>query len=210
MHLAAVHWLTIPAYILDLITTVVVVLGLVIAFSPELMRIDRDLLAGPSVEQDSPREERFGAGERRRTRTRMKLSLVQHLPIFMISGLMILVVLEMVVSTPLKPKGIYVSLAAPQAAIAPANSEPALVVQVQLVRDRHTYTVVCRVQGQAVSEGEIAPALKRELARRSPWVVYIYGDDDVPFSAVAQVVDVVNGLGARPVLVGRSRPSKGS
>jgi biopolymer transport protein ExbD len=141
----------------------------------------------------------------------MKLSLVQHLPIFIISGLMILVVLEMVISTPLTPKGIYVSLAAPQATVAPANPEPALVVQVQLVRDRHTYIVVYRVQGQVVvSEGDLAPALKRELARRSPWVVYIYGDDDLPFSAVTRVVDVVNGVGARPVLVGRSRPSKGS
>lgn len=55
---------------------------------------------------------------------------------------------------------------------------------------------------------ELREHLKKELARRSDWSVFIYGDEEFPFQAVVKVVDVVNGLGGRPVLVGSKKLSK--
>ena len=196
--------------VLEIATVVLLILGLVVVISPEAGRIDRDLLAGPSIEQDSPREEQFRAWERRRTRTRVKLSLLPHVPIILISGLMILVVVEMVVSTRTWPsRGFYVSITSPSTLPPTTNTETAVVVQVQRrAKSDYKSPPLFRIQGDVVAPEELRDALKRELGRCSPWVVYIYGDDDLPFADIAYVVEFVNGLGARPVLVGRSRPGK--
>jgi biopolymer transport protein ExbD len=123
---------------------------------------------------------------------------------------MVMLIVMWVITQQRESRGTYVSLAAPSIAVPVMNTESALVVQVEVEdRARRKWEPNYRVQGSVVAASDLREALKRELARRSPWVVYIYGDDSVAFTDAARVIDVVNGLGARPVLVGRSRPSRG-
>jgi biopolymer transport protein ExbD len=123
---------------------------------------------------------------------------------------MVMLIVMWVITQQRESRGTYVSLAAPSIAVPVMNTESALVVQVEVEdRARRKWEPKYRVQGSVVAASDLREALKRELARRSPWVVYIYGDDSVALTDVARVIDVVNGLGARPVLVGRSRPSRG-
>src|SRR5262249_20152418 len=73
------------------------------------------------------------------------------------------------------PLGVYVAVAPRGAGLVATNSEPAVVVQIELPNGPQGYTVF-RVQGEVVAEGDLGERLKRELVRRGDWTVYIYGD----------------------------------
>lgn len=132
-----------------------------------------------------------------------------------VMGMMLVMVL---MDLPLPSKGIFVAIAARGSAPATVAEQP-VVVQVEKTPNpnfdkeawpsrRERWAPVFRVQGQLIAESDLRRALKKELARRGDWSVFIYGDDDLPFQSVVEVVDVVNGLGGRPVLVGKRGTTK--
>lgn len=104
------------------------------------------------------------------------------------------------------PKGIDVGVAPASALIA---SQQALVVQVQRGTGTHSYDEQFRIQNKVVPRDELRSRLKAELAGRDRRRVLISGDEDMPFDWVVEVVDLVNGLGGRPVLVGGKQSREG-
>ncbi len=57
------------------------------------------------------------------------------------------------------------------------------------------------LDSEPVSWDSLHNALKADLARRTDWIVYVEGDDNVPFMDVVRVMAVIRGEGAKVVLL---------
>ncbi len=57
------------------------------------------------------------------------------------------------------------------------------------------------LNGKEINREELAPALKAALAERANWEVHVEGDDSVPYADPMYVVDVVNSLYAKAVIL---------
>ena len=57
------------------------------------------------------------------------------------------------------------------------------------------------LNGKEINREELAPALKAALAERANWEVRVEGDDSVPYADPMYVVDVVNSLYAKAVIL---------
>jgi biopolymer transport protein ExbD len=53
------------------------------------------------------------------------------------------------------------------------------------------------VNGQAVAREQLRARLQEELSRRSLWIVYFEGDEDVAYGQVVYAVETIRGLGAQ-------------
>ena len=53
------------------------------------------------------------------------------------------------------------------------------------------------VNGQLVARDQLRSRLEQELGRRSFWIVYFEGDEDVGYGQVVYAVDTIRGLGAQ-------------
>jgi len=96
------------------------------------------------------------------------------------------------------PTGIFVRVSSKEYLRATANrSVGPLIVSVERRRE----TVVYLIDGNEVSVADLHDALKRELSRRADWVVFVEGDEDLPYQDIVQVIDIANGLHARSVML---------
>lgn len=57
------------------------------------------------------------------------------------------------------------------------------------------------LNGNEIKFGNLHDALKKELSRRADWVVFVDGDNDLPFQDVVAVVDAANSLQAKCVIL---------
>ena len=55
--------------------------------------------------------------------------------------------------------------------------------------------------GKEINREELAPALKAALAEQANWEVHVEGDDSVPYADPMHVVDVVDSLYAKAVIL---------
>jgi biopolymer transport protein ExbD len=138
---------------------------------------------------------------RRRSPNRIKLTLVSHFPLIAIGAMLPLLILGMIVRPP-ESTGFYVSISQTDVDRAWENRlvRP-VVVMITLLRPNDYVNAEFRVQGKKVAAEELSEALKRELAMRAEWVVFIEGNNDIPWQAVMTVADVARSLRAKPVLV---------
>ncbi len=178
--------------------------GLVMLFGPSLARMIASYGAGDEAKVE-PGFEAKSVEERRRKRLplRRRLAALPDRGVIFGMPVMVLLVVMTFLNLPPTPRGIYVAIAPRGTAPAPTNSETPVIVQVELRDKSDLLAPRIRVQGNEVAADALPEILKQEFARRGSWVVFIYGDANLNFQSVASVVDVVNGLGARPVLVGR-------
>lgn len=57
------------------------------------------------------------------------------------------------------------------------------------------------VGSKEVAWDDLDAVMKRELASRKDWVVYVGGDDTIPYQSVALVIDAARGRGAKVILI---------
>jgi len=113
---------------------------------------------------------------------------------------MILLVLIVIWDLPLPSRGIHVSISRRDFERATVDwRQAALIVRVE--GSDPTKPPVFKVQGKEVAPANLREALKRELSPRAEWIVFVEGDPKLSYESVVQVVDVVNGLHAKPVLL---------
>jgi biopolymer transport protein ExbD len=94
--------------------------------------------------------------------------------------------------------GLFVEVSAKEYLRATANrSVGPLIVSIEIRKHEVAY----RLNGKAVPFVDLNSALKQELSRRADWVVFVEGDDNLPYQDVAQVIDMAHGLQARSVLL---------
>lgn len=96
-------------------------------------------------------------------------------------------------------KGIYVWLVG--ARIHGTNVSPAmqpLIVRIDFQRRLYLNSQPCAVS-------ELREQLLNQLSKRPDWVVYVDGDNDIPFSDVASIVDLIHDVHAKPVLLTSNR-----
>lgn len=146
---------------------------------------------------------------RERLPLRRRISLLPDRSVLFGGPVLLMLLVMVVLTTPPTSRGIYVTLVVPSSTPAPTSTEAAVVVQVERGdRKDSGWVARYRVQGKAVAPSALSEVLKHELARRNPWVVYVYGDEDLPYADVMYAVGVINELHAHAVLVGkRGNPS---
>jgi biopolymer transport protein ExbD len=113
-------------------------------------------------------------------------------------------VFEFMIMAPLPPHGLPAFVATRH--LLKAQTDPAgpLVVSAQ----RRNGNVRFLVGVKPVPLENLHDALKKELSRRADWVVFVEGDDNLPFQDIAAVIDVASGLHARSVILARACDAK--
>jgi biopolymer transport protein ExbD len=161
-----------------------------------LKGVDRNLLEGTSSAGEGRAFSGPSGPHRRFSRPRRTLALLPYFPLLTIPVLMIMV-FEGMILAPLPAKGLHVFASTQH--LLKAQSDPAgpLVVSAQ----RRNGNVRFLVGGNPVPLENLHDALKKELSRRADWVVFVEGDDDLPFQNIVEVIDIANSLHARSVML---------
>ena len=103
-----------------------------------------------------------------------------------------------------------VQVASPEALALRKTSEPPIVVEVRK-KAGPAYPPVPSfwLQGNLVEENQLRAQLEKELGGSQKRMVIVYGDRELPFQTVVNVMDVINRLGATPVLIGGKQRDAG-
>ena len=107
---------------------------------------------------------------------------------------LVIVWIPWAVITPLFPHGLQVHLVRPGVQIPRSSGVQALLVQVEAAG--------IFIDSERMTLDGLRSRLKQELARRPPdWPVYVQGDPDLEWRAVAEAIDVIRGAQAGVVLL---------
>jgi len=107
----------------------------------------------------------------------------------MIDVLLVLIIIFMVI-TPLTPKGLE--------ALVPQPAQPN---QQQSESDQRTVVVTVNkdksmlINTEPTDEAKLGPRLEEIFKTRAERVIFVKGDDDLEFQAVAKVIDIAKGVG---------------
>src|SRR5205814_7038923 len=102
---------------------------------------------------------------------------------------LVLIIIFMVI-TPLTPKGLEALVPQPP----PPNQKPNQ-------SDQRTVVIVIdanhnlSINSEATDEAKLGPRLEEIFKTRAERVVFVKGDPDLEFSAVARVIDIAKGVG---------------
>jgi biopolymer transport protein ExbD len=174
--------------------------GIVVLLGPALIRIvdpfapDASMKAGEGLAHDSVELRR-----QRRLPLRNKFTVLPNRGL--IGGALILLLLLPVffmVSQHELARGIYVRLV-PQHHSGP--DEVCLLGPVVVTVRQHGSVTQLFLDGTEVRRERLEEALKSELARRANWEVFVEGDDSVSFADPMFVVDAINTLHAKAVIM---------
>ena len=201
-HLMVYTWVTYKTFNRNVVicSVVLVCIGIIWLLVPLISSTLESFGAGNETRM-AQRFESQNAEPRHRSSNRIKLTLVSHFPVIAIGAMLTLLILGMIVRPP-ESTGVYVSISQTDLDRAWGNKlvRP-LVVKVTLLRPNDYVTAEFRVQGKVVKPVDLPEALKRELAVRAEWLVFIEGENDIPWQAVMTVADAAKSLRAKPVLV---------
>ena len=128
------------------------------------------------------------------------LSALPHFGLFCGTILALLVFVMMILTAPIPPKGIYVSLKVSESGPPSPSLMPPILVRVESNPDPH-FAPKVYVNSSAVEWSGMKESLKNELKLRPEWVVYIDGDGNVPWQYVVNVADTARELHAKVVLL---------
>lgn len=127
-------------------------------------------------------------------------SALPHFGLFFATVLVFLVFAMMIMTAPIAPKGIYVSLKVSESDRRSISIEPPVIVRIESSPDPH-FAPKVYVNSTTVEWTDLKQALKDELKLRPAWVVYIDGDSDVAWQDVVNVADAARELHAKVVLL---------
>ncbi len=114
---------------------------------------------------------------------------------------LILLVLHVVswIGRPRPPKGLMIRVLRPGISASPSPGIQPLIVRVG--KDARG-DVTFLLNSQPISEQDLTAALRREIYQRPPdWPVYVEGDPDLQAQYVVDVIDIVQGVHRRVVLL---------
>ena len=117
----------------------------------------------------------------------------------LIDVLLVLLIIFMVI-TPLTPKGLDALVPQPPPPNAPKNNTPDRTIIVQLIDRGPGQTPALKINQDDVTwetlEGRLADIYKT----RAEKVMFVKGDNNVPFADVADVIDIAHAAGCQAVL----------
>jgi len=134
---------------------------------------------------------------------------ISGLPAFGLAGGMIFAILAMlmmlITANPMNSKGLWVHLLKPGQGAAKSDewTEP-LIVRLKDMGPGNRASLY--VNSKPVAWESLDRELKQELARRKDWVVYVGGDDRLPWNNVTDVIDVARKYHAKVFLITNSAP----
>jgi hypothetical protein len=111
-------------------------------------------------------------------------------------ALAILLPMLLLALQPLTPLGLSVHLL--KIGVSDYESTP---IVVRLSRASANHPSEVSVNSQQIPSAELGNTLQGQLKLRQHWIVYVAGEDDVPWADVANVIDVAEGLQAEVVLL---------
>jgi biopolymer transport protein ExbD len=106
----------------------------------------------------------------------------------MIDVLLVLIIIFMVI-TPLTPKGLEALVPQPAPPNQKSESDQRTVV-VSVAKDKSLM-----INTEATDEARLGPRLEEIFKTRAERVVFVKGDPDLEFQAVAKVIDIAKGVG---------------
>jgi biopolymer transport protein ExbD len=169
--------------------------GAITLLAPTLIRIAGGFAPGDSVKAPSLDQESAESRLRRRLPLRPRLSALDRGVVGSMAVLLLLVPTFLIVDWHTTPKGIYVQLST--TGLAMQDTDGPIIVSVRW----HSGSDQFFLNGKATRRDELATALKAQLARRPNWVVVVEADADVDFAAPVYVMDVINSLRAKTVML---------
>lgn len=104
--------------------------------------------------------------------------------------LLVLLIIFMVIA-PVTPKGLEALVPQPAPPGAPQNTAADMRTVVVSVNKDHSLLI----NTEAVNEQELGPRLEKIFATRAERVVFVKGDPDLEYQAVAKVIDIAKGAG---------------
>lgn len=116
----------------------------------------------------------------------------------LIDVLLVLLIIFMVI-TPLTPKGLDALVPQPPPPNAPKNNQPDRTIVVQLIDRGPGQDPALKINQEDVSWDNLQNRLTDIYKTRAEKVMFVKGDDDVPFADVANVIDIAHASGVDKV-----------
>lgn len=120
----------------------------------------------------------------------------------MIDILLVLLIIFMVIA-PVLPHGLRAALPRPSTSPQPQPETP-IVAQIASARDG---LLSYKINQQTVSIDDLGSRLSAILSARADRVMFVEGNGDLDFSAIAMVVDIAKGAGADHIGLTRDTPN---
>ncbi len=116
----------------------------------------------------------------------------------LIDVLLVLLIIFMVI-TPLTPKGLDALVPQPPPPNAPKDQTPDRTIVVQLIDKGAGKEPGLKINGEDTSWDALGTRLTDIFKTRAEKVMFVKGDDNVPFADVANVIDIAHGSGVDKV-----------
>jgi len=116
----------------------------------------------------------------------------------LIDVLLVLLIIFMVI-TPLTPKGLDALVPQPPPPNQPKNDTPDRTIVVQLIDKGSGENPGLKINGEDASWNNLQDRLTDIFKTRAEKVMFVKGDDNVPFANVANVIDIAHAAGVDKV-----------
>jgi biopolymer transport protein TolR len=116
----------------------------------------------------------------------------------LIDVLLVLLIIFMVI-TPLTPKGLEALVPQPPPPNAPKNNTPDRTIVVQLIDRGAGQAPALKINQDEVTWSDLQGRLADVYKTRAEKVMFVKGDDNVPFADVANVIDIAHAAGVDKV-----------
>src|SRR5271165_4578209 len=116
----------------------------------------------------------------------------------LIDVLLVLLIIFMVI-TPLTPKGLDALVPQPPPPNQPKNTTPDRTIVVQLIDKGAGSAPGLKINGEDASWDNLGTRLTDIFKARAEKVMFVKGDDNVPFADVANVIDIAHSAGVDKV-----------
>jgi biopolymer transport protein TolR len=116
----------------------------------------------------------------------------------LIDVLLVLLIIFMVI-TPLTPKGLDALVPQPPPPNQPKNTQPDRTIVVQLIDRGAGQAPALKINGEDATWDNLQGRLSDIFKTRAEKVMFVKGDDNVPFADVANVIDIAHAAGVDKV-----------
>ncbi|MBV9574331.1 MAG: biopolymer transporter ExbD [Acidobacteriales bacterium] len=116
----------------------------------------------------------------------------------LIDVLLVLIIIFMVINPP-QPKGLDALVPQPPPPDQPKNSDPSRTIVVQLIDRGAGQEPAVKINGEDITWDNLQGRLADIYKTRAEKVMFVKGDDNVPFADVANVIDIAHAAGVDKV-----------
>lgn len=173
--------------------------GVILLLSPTFIRMldnyapDASMKMGEGLGHESVEIRR-----RQRLPLKKRLSTLPNRGLIGGAVILLLLVLMFLLISPQESRGIYIRLT-PLRGREP--DEDCLAGPIVVTVNQHHASSQMLLNGTEVSREELQRALRTKLSTRANWEVFVEGDDSVPYADPIYVIDVINALHAKALIL---------